>query len=173
MKNKLEATASVAVIVVALAVGYVVLGRYISEYRARPVAAGDRFATIPNLDWQQHAHTLVLALNTGCHFCIESVPFYQMLSNEKDLKLGDTDVIAVFPNDPAQVRQFVAEENLRVRSLAAVPLDRLHVNGTPTLILVDRNGRVERTWIGMLDSPQQVELLKLVFALAPPVQAKN
>lgn len=50
-------------IVVALAVGYVVLGRYVSEYRARPVAAGDRLAKVPGLDWNQHEHTLVLALS--------------------------------------------------------------------------------------------------------------
>ena len=66
-------------IVVALVVGYVVLARYDSEYRQRPVAADDRLATIPNLEWKQHRHTLVLALNTGCHFCEESVPFYRSL----------------------------------------------------------------------------------------------
>jgi hypothetical protein len=82
MKTKLEAIANVTVIVVALAVGYVVLGRYVAAYRTpRPIAAGDRLAAIPNLDWKQHRHTLVLALNTGCHFCEQSVPFYQRLAD--------------------------------------------------------------------------------------------
>ncbi len=48
MKTKLEAIANVTVIVVALAVGYVVLGRYVEAYRTpRSVAAGDRLGKIP------------------------------------------------------------------------------------------------------------------------------
>lgn len=173
MKAKLEAIANVAVIVVALAVGYVVLGRYVSEYRARPVAAGDRLAAIPNLDWKQHRHTLVLALNTGCHFCEQSVPFYQSLGERLQHNGMDLDLVAVFPNDAAKVQQFMSKESLRVRSVAAVPLEKLRVNATPTLILVGSDGRVERSWVGLLSPPEQLELFKTAFAPGTAVQSKN
>lgn len=173
MKTKLEAIANVVVIVVALAVGYVVLGRYVSEYRARPVAAGDRLATIPNVEWKQHRHTLVLALNTGCHFCEQSVPFYRSLGEKLAYGGTDLDLVAVFPNDPAQVRLFMSEESLRVRTVAAVPLEKLRVNATPTLLLVDSSGRVERAWIGLLDPPEQLELFKSAFGPDTTVQSRN
>ena len=173
MKAKLEAIANVAVILVALAVGYVVLGRYVSEYRARPVAAGDRLATIPNLEWKQHRHTLVLALNTGCHFCEQSVPFYRRIGEILEQGGIDLDVVAVFPNDPAQVRQFMSKESLRVRSIAAVPLEKLRVNATPTLILVGGDGRVERAWIGLLDPPEQLELFKTALGPVPRFNQKT
>lgn len=173
MKAKLEAIANVAVIFVALAVGYVVLGKYVSEYRARPVAAGDRLAAIPNLEWKQHRHTLVLALNTGCHFCEQSVPFYQSLSERLQHSGIDLDLVAVFPNDAAQIQQFMSKESLRVRSVAAVPLEKLRVNATPTLILVDNTGRVERAWIGMLSPPEQFELFKTAFGPGTTVQSRN
>lgn len=161
--RRLEAIANVAVILVALAVGYAVLGRYVREYRTRPVAAGDRLAPIPNLEWKQHRRTLVLALNTGCHFCEQSVPFYRSLGERQEHGGIDLDLVAVFPNDPAQVRQFMSTESLRVRSVAAVPLEKLRVNATPTLILVDNSGRVERAWVGMLSPAEQFELLKSAF----------
>lgn len=164
MKTKLEAIANVVVIVVALAVGYVVLGKYVSEYRARPVAAGDRLATIPNLEWKQHRHTLVLALNTGCHFCEQSVPFYRSLGEKLEHGGIDLDLVAVFPNDPAQVWQFMSKESLRVRSVAAVPLEKLRVVVTPTLIIVDADGRVERSWIGALTAPEELDVLKVASA---------
>lgn len=173
MKAKLEAIANVVVIVVALAVGYVVLGRYVSEYRQRPVAAGDRLATIPNLDWKQHRRTLVLALNTGCHFCEQSVPFYQSLAERQGDGEIDLDLVAVFPNNPVQVRQFMAKESLRVRSVAAVPLEKLRVNATPTLILVGSDGRVERSWIGLLSPPEQLDLFMTAFAPGTTVQSKT
>jgi hypothetical protein len=81
MRAKLEAVANAAVILMAFAVGYVALARYAAANHApRSVAAGDRLARVPGLDWNQHEHTLVLALNTGCHFCEQSVPFYQRLA---------------------------------------------------------------------------------------------
>jgi hypothetical protein len=57
-----------------------VLTRYAESYRApRAVAAGDHLANLPGIDWSQHRRTLLLVLNTGCHFCQDSVPFYQKL----------------------------------------------------------------------------------------------
>ena len=162
MKAKLEASANVAVIVVALAVGCIVLGRYVVAYRTpRPVAAGDHLA-IPNVDWKQHRHTLVLALNTGCHFCEESIPFYQRLADTQ-ASGSDLEIVAVFPNDPEMVHQFMTKDNLGIRSLANIPLERVHVNATPTLILVDSNGRVERSWVGTLTSADELELFHSLF----------
>ena len=174
MKTKLEAIANVTVIVMALAVGYVVLGRYVAAYRTpRPVAVGDRLAEIPCLDWSRHAHTLVLALNTGCHFCEQSAPFYQRLADAQEPGGNDLGIVAVFPNDAEMVRQFVTNDNLRMRSLAAVSLEKLHVNATPTLILVDNQGRVERSWIGFLSPAEELDLIKFAFGSGTTVPSKT
>lgn len=161
MKSKLEAIANATMILVALATGYVMLGRYIANRTPRWVMAGDRMATIPNLDWKQHRHTLVLALNTGCLFCERSGPFYQMLAGMQVPGRDDLGIVAVFPNEHEAVRQFMTHVGLHIPSIAAVPLEGLHVNGTPTLMLVDNEGRVERTWIGTLTPSEQLDLLKV------------
>lgn len=168
MKAKLEAIANIAVIFVALAVGYVVLGRYVAAYRTpRLVAAGDRLAKIPGLDWRQHRHTLVLVLNTGCHFCEQSVPFYQKLAETQGPAGNDLEIIAAFPNAANMVGEFMTRANLRIRSVAEVPLEKLRVNATPTLILVDRSGQVERSWVGMLTTVEEIDLLKITFGSSP------
>ena len=82
------------------------------------------------------------------------------------------DIVAVFPNDAEMVRQFVTKDNLRMRSLATVPLEKLHVNATPTLILVDKQGRVERSWIGFLSPPEELDLIKCVFGSGTTVPSK-
>jgi hypothetical protein len=70
-------------------------------------------------------------------------------------------LLAVFPNEAEAVHQFAAHEGLTIRSVPAVPLDDLSVNATPTLVLVDREGRVEKVWVGILTSRQEIDLLKL------------
>ncbi len=163
MKTKLEAIANVIVIVVALAVGYVELTRYEPSHRApRSVAPGDRLAKISGLDWNQHRRTLVLVLNTGCHYCQDSVPFYQKLSQAQRAGRDDLEMVAVFPNEEETVRQFNAHEALAIRSIAAAPFDKLHVVATPTLILVDGEGRVQRSWVGLLTPRQELELINMV-----------
>lgn len=163
MKTKLEAIANVVVILAALAVGGEVLTRYLRSSRtSRSVEVGDPLATVPGLDWSQHRQTLLLVLNTGCDFCQESVPFYQKLAQAQHPDGDGMEVVAVFPNEAEFVRQFTARESLSVRSVPEVPMETLHVNATPTLILVNSDGRVERSWVGVLTARQEIDLLKLV-----------
>lgn len=162
MKSKLEATANVTVIVVALAVGGVVLSRYAATYRVPPsLTAGDRLATLPSLDWSQNQRTLVLALNTGCHYCEDSVPFYQKLAQTQKPGSNDLQLVAAFPNTAEMVGKFAQQEGLNIRSVAGVSFEKLRVNATPTLILVNKEGQVEKVWNGILTAKQEGDLLKL------------
>lgn len=163
MKAKLEAIANVTVIVVALAVGLVVLrGQLAAPHTAPSLSAGYRLPQVSGIDWSRHQQTLVLALNTGCHFCQDSAPFYQRLAQAQRPGTEDVEVVAVFPNDPEAVQQLVKDEGLTLRSIPAIPLEKLGVAGTPTLILVDRQGRVERTWFGLLTPREELELMAVV-----------
>jgi thiol-disulfide isomerase/thioredoxin len=161
MKTKLEAVANVAVIVVALAIGYAALGRYVAAYRTtRSIPAGDRLAEIPGLDWDTHRRTLVLALNTGCHYCQASVPFYQKLAQAQGPHADEVQLVAVFPNKAEAVHEFTRREGLYIRSVPDVPLESLRVVVTPTLIMVDAHGRVEQSWIGELTVREELDVMK-------------
>lgn len=174
MRVKLEAIANVAVILVALAVGYVVLGRYVAAYRTpRSVSAGDLLPAIPSLDWSQHRHTLVLALNTGCHFCQDSVPFYQKLAAVERPDRDPLEIVAVFPNTPEAVRQLMRDEGLSIRSIPGVPPAKLGVAGYPTLLLLNREGRVERSWAGLLTPRQELDVLTIVTGSAQNCSASE
>jgi thiol-disulfide isomerase/thioredoxin len=163
MKAKLEAVGNVTVIVVALAVGYVVLkGRATGPPISRSVAVGDRLARVPGIDWGRHRRTLVLALNSGCHYCQDSVPFYQELAQAQKPGVNDPEIVAVFPNDSEAVQHLLKDEGLAIRAVAAVPVEKLGIVGFPTLLLVDREGRVERSWVGLLTPRQELEVLKVV-----------
>jgi thiol-disulfide isomerase/thioredoxin len=174
MKTKLEAIANITVIVVALAVGFVVLrGKIAAPHTPRSVAAGDRLGQVPGIDWSRHRRTLVLALNSGCHFCQDSTPFYQRLAQAQRPGVDDIEIVAVFPNDPEAVRQLMKDEGLALRSVPAVPLEKLGVAATPTLILVDSRGRVERTWLGLLTPREELEVLSAVSGVGQDSSASE
>jgi thiol-disulfide isomerase/thioredoxin len=163
MITKVETIVNVTVIVVALAIGFVLLrGKIAGPHIPRSVAVGDRLGQVPGVDWSRHRRTLVLALNTGCHFCQDSAPFYQRLAQALRPDSDAVEIVAVFPNDAEAVRQLIEDEGLSFRSVSAVPLEKLGVAETPTLILVDSQGRVERTWLGLLTPREELEVLSAV-----------
>ena len=163
IRTKLEAIANVTVIAVALAVGYVLLKEKVAGPRLpQSTAAGDRLVALPGLDWSRHRRTLVLALNSGCHYCQDSVPFYQRLAQAAKPNGDDLEIVTVFPNDEEAVRRLMKQEGLAIGTIPAVPLEKLGVVVTPTLVLVDRGGRVERSWVGLLTPRQELEVLSVV-----------
>ena len=93
---------------------------------------------------------VVLVLSTQCHFCQESAPFHerlvQMLRNS-----ADTGLIAVFPQDHQAVEQYKATYKVDFpNTITDASLSQLQVRGTPTLLLVDQQGKVLKGWRGRL-----------------------
>jgi hypothetical protein len=42
-----------------------------------------------------------------------------------------------------------------------VPFEKLGIEATPTLVLVNHEGKVEQAWVGLLMSRQEMDLLQL------------
>ena len=164
MKAKLEVAANIFVILLAVVIGSVYLKDRFSAPNPAPneVKAGDRLPRLDGWDWGAHDRSLVLVLKKGCHFCEDSAPFYQRLAAQQRVEGKDTAIVAVFPDAADAVKEVVQAEALGVHALAGVPLEKLKVSGTPSVLLVDRNGTVVNAWIGMLSPRQELEVMRAV-----------
>ena len=167
MKGKIEAAANIIVIVLAVALGSVFLKDRLSSALPEPnaVKAGDKLPNLDGWDWSAHEQTLVLGLRKGCHFCEDSTPFYHRLIAQQQGG-SNSAIVAVFPDTADTVKEVVQSERLGVHALAGVPLDRLKVDATPTLLLVDRSGTVLNAWIGMLSPREELEVMRATTAPA-------
>ncbi len=161
MKARIEVIANLVVILLAIAIGGIYLRDRFSAPRAESdaIKVGDRLPRLEGWDWSAHDRTLVMVLRKGCHFCEDSAPFYQRLAARQ--QEGSTAaVVAVFPDTPEAVRKVVQTEGLGVHALPEIPLEKLKVSGTPSLLLVDRTGMVLNAWIGMLSPRQELDVIK-------------
>lgn len=104
----------------------------------------------------------MLAIRKGCHFCEDSFPFYKRLSYLQNANSLRANLLTVMPDDNAAGAEFLQAADLHSDHVFSQPLDLIKVTGTPTLLLVDSNGRVERAWIGQLPPEREKE----VFAAA-------
>lgn len=165
MKARIEAAANFVVIIFAVVVGSFFLKDRLSTTvpGSDTVKAGDKLASLDGWDWGAHDQTLVLVLRKGCHFCEDSTPFYQRLIAQQHGG-SNSAIVAVFPDTADTVKDVVQSERLGVHALAGVPLDRLKVDATPTLLLVDRSGTVLNAWIGMLSPREELEVMRATTA---------
>jgi hypothetical protein len=119
--------------------------------------------SVPGVNWGESRKTVLVALSKGCHFCSESAPFYQQLTRElaerKDVRL-----IAVFPQEVGEAKKYLEGLGVPIGDVRQASLSTLGVGGTPTLIIVDKSGTVQQSWIGRLSSEREQEVLGRVRA---------
>ncbi len=162
--KKIEAAANIAVIVFALTFTAILSRQYLFTASSRGAhesptnriapKIGDLLA-LDNVDWEKNVKTLLLALSTRCNFCTQSGPFYQRLVKDH----GDAHLIVLVPQTVEAGRAYVKKLGVDIDDVRQVSFGGLGVSHTPTLILVDRSGRVVHAWIGALPSGKEDEVV--------------
>lgn len=114
--------------------------------------------SIPGVDWARQQQTLLLVLSTTCRYCTNSADFYKRVIAES-AKNGRTRLVAVFPQSQDEAATYLAKLGLAFPTVLQTPPSALGLNGTPTLLLVDRQGKVVRGWNGQLRAAGEAEVI--------------
>ena len=122
-----------------------------------------RIAEALPIEYKTHSRTLILALDKDCIYCERSAGFYKRLLDLQGTNAGNTQFVAVLKNDAWEAKQYLRKEGLeRLPHLANIPLGQLKITVLPTLILVDRFGRVLESWSGELDEERQGQVVQAI-----------
>ncbi|HZQ17183.1 MAG TPA: hypothetical protein VFA90_00565 [Terriglobales bacterium] len=167
MRVKIELLANLAVIITALLISTTVIREHWFQTTISSLShAAAQTSTPPNnklelrgVKWDIADKTLVMALSTACHFCEASTPFYRQLTRSKVVQAKRLAVIAVFPQEQKEAETYMKANEILATTVLSTPLQDLGASATPTLFLVDRTGKVEKMWVGVLSPAQQNDLL--------------
>jgi hypothetical protein len=163
INQKIELTANILIIVVAVLLIGVIAQRYLFAPSAdpnRPTRVQPTVGTkinLPATDWSGQSKTLIIALQKGCRFCSESAPFYKRLQEsvrDKNVKL-----VAVLPGTQEESAGYLNQLGLTNLEVKQSPLNALQTSGTPTLILVNDKGEVTHFWVGKLPADKEDEVI--------------
>jgi hypothetical protein len=154
--KRLDLVANVAIIVTSVALlGFLGNTWYESRYAPQSPAARalvGRTVQLSGVDFTQKEKTLLIAISSTCHFCKESQPFYRQLAQTQSVRAN---LVAVLPMPQPDAENYVHTSISSSLQAVSAPLDEIGVNNTPTLLLVDRTGKVMKAWIGKLDDASQ------------------
>lgn len=128
------------------------------QRRADPV--GQKIS-LQGVDFSKSTQTLLLFLNTQCRYCQKSEPFYRRIRTEvtdhQQLRL-----IAVFPQSPEKSKKYLDDAGITLDDVRQLVPGDLVVKGTPTLLLVNREGIATKEWVGFLSPPEESDVVLLL-----------
>lgn len=170
MMKTLEKLSTVAVICVALLFGFVLVKDHLLQGSATTIAVpsqvpqvesslkGQRI-TLERVDWNESRFTVILALSTNCHFCTESAPFYRRLAAKKETSANAFRLFTIFPQEIEAAEDYLKQNKVTPDAVFSLKQTNIDVNGTPTLLLVDSQGIVQKVWVGKLTESAEQEVL--------------
>lgn len=160
LSQRVELTANILIIVVALLLTGLIGQRYFfarSNKQAEIMPTIGKTVNLPNEDWSAQPKTIVLALQTTCHFCNDSAPFYKRLvehAKNKNIK-----IVAVLPQSVEESTAHLTKLGLSGLEIKQAPISVLDTSGTPTLIIANQKGEVTSFWVGKLPPEKETEVI--------------
>jgi hypothetical protein len=121
-------------------------------------AEGRTLAEIPTLNEDKFEKSVILILNTDCKYCNASLDFYKKLSSVR-YNANSRQLTALFLQSEEVVKKYVKDKDFPIRTISAVDFGKLGVGLTPTIVVVDQQRRVTKSWFGQLKSEQEQEVV--------------
>ena len=156
----LEISANVAILVVTIIiVGNFIWSRWRPRQKVEAPTVGAKLS-LSGIKWEDGT-ALVLALQKGCRYCEESAAFYRRLHDQRSG--SQPRMLALIPGEKTDIARYLSEQGVAVDDIVNAPLSDINVSLTPTLLLVDRSGRVSAVWVGKLDARRETEVTQRIL----------
>jgi thioredoxin-related protein len=160
-KEKIEILSNVLTIIIAiLFIGIFIKWYFLPNQPTAPTPTIGKTISIKNLDTSKSNKNLLLVIMKGCRFCESSMGFYKSLIEQYHGKKAN--IIAVFPPDSKDIENYLKNQGITGIEIKYSKLADLEVDGTPTLIATDENGKITKYWLGQLLPEEEKEVIDFI-----------
>ena len=115
-----------------------------------------------DIDFSDASRTLLVVLQRPCRYCDDSMPFYRRLDARAPGR-NDVRIAVVAPPRNRGIGDYLASEGFEPDAVVFADPERFPASGTPTLMVVDGDGSLTYSWVGLLDAGQEAEVLDVLF----------
>jgi hypothetical protein len=168
--------ANVAVIVMCMtlsgaAIWTVFSNRSSGAQRGNPYQVGE-LTDFKDAGFESSERTLLLVVSSSCQTCTRSLPFYrtaiETASASRKQNAAPRARIVVVALDPPDVgKKYLDDNDVKPDALIRMPSSAWQrIRGTPTILLVDSKGTVLDTWVGLLSSEEEKQVLRKLTGAA-------
>jgi hypothetical protein len=125
----------------------------------RPIAH-----TALGIDYSTTRKTVLLVVDSSCDLSAKSMPFYQRLIEATERAESGARVVATSIESRDTVTAFLARHGVRPNMVATLPVLKNSVQRTPTILVVDSRGTLQRRWVGLLSKSEEDAVIASITA---------
>jgi hypothetical protein len=129
-----------------------------------PYRAGDTMSALDTRDLEAATKTAVVFVHSSCRYCASSMAFYKTLLQESAHSQKQFQLIIAGFESKEVLNKFAGDFGVTPDAVLTVPLSDSRVRSTPTLIVVNRKGVVEKSWVGQQSSDGERQIRDAVSA---------
>jgi hypothetical protein len=128
-----------------------------------PIEVGKIAPSIPGIRYSDTSLTVILAVSSGCRYCTNSMAFYRSLPEAIRTKEREVQLVAMGVESSPRVRECLVHNGVIPDVVVNGREAQLPLRGTPTLILIERSGRVLISLQGLLTGEQETHVIESVL----------
>jgi hypothetical protein len=167
LRSKIELGLNIAITVAIVVVAGVTVMRYFAYERGRgnqnpPTLVGTRLS-IPGIGGGPTQKNLVLFMRSDCPACKMAAPLYRQLIAEASKR--DVKSVAILPDSLEQGKQYLQSLQLGAHDVQSVDLSVYSISSVPTALVVDGEGVVKGSWIGVTQGQDKTVANEIVALL--------
>lgn len=172
MASRSDTAANLAVLVMCAAVSVTAISRVWQPHAVRvfahPYKVGDTFDLMPPDEFDRADLTMLMVVQSQCGFCTESMPFYRRLMTLRPQVAGRVRFVAVSLDQVKTGRAYLAEHGVEPDAvLPYPPSTEIRLQGTPTILVIDRARTIVGLWTGKLEPSQEHEVEQTLLGSEP------
>lgn len=175
MSERLDKLTNLAVIGMSVTITGAVIwtvlpDRSVAAPRPNPYLVGE-VTDFKDAGFESSDRTLLLVVSSSCEACTKSLPFYrnavEAVSAESARSGARVRIVAAVLDPLETGIKYLNDHGVEPEATIRMPSAAWRrIRHTPTLLLVDRNGAVIDTWVGLLSPEQQKEVLERLIGAA-------
>jgi peroxiredoxin len=171
LRSRIELGLNIAIAMAIVVVAAVTVMRYLASRHAQehdrgnrnpPTLVGTRLS-IPGLGGGRTRKNLVLFMRSDCPACKMAAPLYRELIAEASKR--DVKSVAILPDSPEEGKQYLQSLQLRAQDVQSADLSAYSISAVPTALVVDGDGAVQGSWIGVKQGQEKTVANEVIALL--------
>jgi rhodanese-related sulfurtransferase/thioredoxin-related protein len=172
IQSRVNFAVNVALLVALATFGFCIARYALERYQFSNVwLTANNEVRLEGVDLSKSIQNIIVFVDRNCKYCDLDAPFYQRLAKASQTQA--VNLIIAFPHDLHDGKRYLAEKQIEPDEVVRLHFKQIGIQGTPTLMLLNREGGIIAKWTGELSAPVENYIVSILGQDQESIESKN